>query len=550
MDVSEFDYIIVGAGSAGCVLADRLSASGKHSVLVLEAGGTDSRFWIKVPLGYAFTFFDAAVNWRYSAEPDEGLNGRAAYWPRGKVVGGSGSINAMAYLRGLPHDFDDWERAGATGWNAETVWATYDRLERHCETGADGSRVFRGDGALVVSDLGERMHPFSRRFLEAAEEIGFPLTKDMNGRSPEGFSYYRSNVHRGRRWSSADAFLRPALRRSNVQLVSTVPVDKILILDGRAIGVQYRRGGELATVHARREVIVSAGAVNTPQLLQLSGIGPGELLQSVGIDVVQDLREVGRGLQDHLTISHYFEASEPTLNSRLSGKLGQFRAGLQYLLMRSGPLSVPVNQVGGFVRSSPDEPVPDLQAYCNPASYSIRSDGQPVIDPEPGFLLCGQPCRPTSRGEIRITSSDPTVPPLLQPNSLSTEKDRADAVKALHLIRALALAPTMRRVTVACKGPDVKRMSDDEMLANFREKAVTNYHPTCTCRMGRDAGDSVLDSRLRVHGVEGLRVVDASAFPNITSGNTNAPTMMLALRAADLILEDARAGETGGHSAA
>jgi len=535
----EFDYIVVGAGSAGCVLADRLSEKPNTTVLLIEAGGSDRRFWIKVPAGYGSTYADPRVNWRYTAEKDPGKNDQAAYWPRGKVIGGSSSINAMAYVRGLAHDFDDWENAGATGWNWASARTTYERLERVCEPAPDGKDRLRGDGPVWVSDLRQHMHPFTDHFLAAARELGWPVIEDMNGPADEGLTYYRSAVRRGVRYSAADAFLRPALKRGTVKLVTKALVERVDIVDGRAVGVAYRVGGTQVRAAARREVILSGGAINSPQLLQLSGIGPAAHLQSLGIDVVKNLPEVGRGLQDHLALTHQFTANLPTLNAVLGNWLGRLWAGVQYLGTRKGPLSVPVNQVGGFVRSQQAMAAPDMQIYCNPISYAFDSRGKPRVEGRTGYSLCVQPCRPTSRGDIRIASPDPAVPPSIQPNSLATEKDRNDAVTASKLLKALAMTKTLAGVTANRDAPDITAMDDAQMLENFRVRSNTNYHPTCTCRMGTNETDSVLDERLSVHGLRGLRVVDASAFPNITSGNTNAPTMMLAMRAADLILEDA-----------
>ena len=531
----EFDFIVVGAGSAGCVLADRLSESLGYKVLLIEAGGSDGRFWIKVPLGYGFTYADSKVNWCYTAAPDPGLGGRQAYWPRGRVLGGSSSINAMAYVRGLPHDFDDWEAAGAMGWNWASAQKTFNRIER-TSTNGTGS----GNGPLHISQPTDGMHPFSANFMDAAIDLGWPVLSDMNTAPQEGLAYFQSTLRNGRRWSTADAFLRPALKRGNVKLVQNALVEKLDITEGKVTGVRYRIGARQITAHARREVILSAGAINTPQLLQLSGFGPAEVLKSHGIDVIRDLGQVGQGLQDHLAISHHFIANEPTLNSRLGWKIGQYLAGVQYLLRRKGPLSVPVNQVGGFVRSGTDRDVPDMQVYCNPLAYSANSNGAPLMDREPGFVLSVQPCRPTSRGRVVVASADPAQAPIIQPNSLATNHDQDEAIRAGRLLQELAAAPSIEAKTKAAKAPDVSAMNDAELLENFRARAATNFHPTCTCRMGHDASDSVLDHRLRVHGVPGLRVVDASAFPNVTSGNTNAPTIMLAMRGADLILEDAR----------
>ncbi len=535
----EFDFIIIGAGSAGCVLADKLTACGRHRVLLVEAGGSDLHPWVKIPLGYGFTFSDPAVNWRYTAAPDPGLQGREGYWPRGKVIGGSSSINAMAYMRGLPHDFDDWQAAGATGWGWDTVRPSFETLESNDEPAADGTRQRRGSGPVLVTDMRERMHPFTRNFLNAAQEMGWPVQDDLNADPGEGLGYVRSTVRGGRRWSAADAFLRPALKRPNLHVVRNALVEKILLKGRRATGIRFRRGGKTAEARAAREVILSAGAVNSPQLLQLSGIGPAEMLKSHGLEVQHHLPEVGRGLQDHLAVSHFFWANAATLNASLGSRAGQMAAGLRYLLTRRGPLSVPVNQCSGFARTE-GAALPDVQVYCNPASYATLPNGKPQVDRNSGFLLCVQPCRPTSRGEISLRSANPAEAPLIQPNSLATEEDRSTALRASRLLQQLAATPAITSVTRARRAPDIADMDDTALLEDFRARAGTVYHPSCTCRMGTDASTSVLDGRLRVHGLAGLRVIDASAFPNITSGNTNAPTMMLAARAADMVLEDTK----------
>ncbi len=546
MTSETYDYIIVGAGSAGCVLAEQLTACGRHKVLILEAGGSDRKFWIKTPLGYGKTFDDPSVNWCYEAEPDAGLNGRRAFWPRGKVIGGSSSINAMAYLRGLPHDFDDWELAGARGWGWDVVRRTYETIETQTAVASDGSRNQRGTGPLWVNDLRDQMHPFRRRFMDAATDMGWPVRGTLNGDDADGITHMQSTVRGGKRWSAADAFLRPALKRDNLRLMSGVMVERVDVVDGRASGVTFVRGDRRITAHARGEVILSAGAINSPQLLQLSGIGAPDHLASLGIDVTANVPEVGRGLQDHLGVSHFYHATEPTLNTVLGRGIGQMMAGIRYVMTRRGPLAVPVNQVSGFVHSTPDAPVADLQIYCNPMSYTTDNNGKVGIDSTAGFLLCAQPCRPTSRGEIMAKTANPIDAPAIRPNSLSTNHDCAMAIRAGRILKQLAETPTLAAVTKTRLSPDVTVMDDDAMLENFRATAGTIFHPTSTCRMGRDVTDSVLDHRLRVHGVRGLRVVDASAFPNVTSGNTNAPVMMLAARGAALILEDARhAGAKG-----
>ncbi len=536
-DQLETDYVIIGAGSAGCVMAARLSENGRNDVTLVEAGGSDSNLFIKIPVGYAYTFTNKNVNWCYETEPDAGLNGRNVFWPRGRVVGGSSSINAMAYMRGLPRDFDDWEHAGGTGWNWSAARALYERMETRNEPGKKGRKGAYGSGPVWVSDVREEMHPFSSQFLDAGQELGWPTLDDLNGRGTTGLGFYRSTVRNGRRWSAADAFLRPALKRDNLNLIRRALVTKILVENGRAIGISYEQGGKTRILKARRDVILSAGAVNSPQLMMLSGIGPASDLKSHGIDVVHDLPEVGKGMQDHLAITHSFRASKPTLNAVLGYHARRILCSMQYVLTRTGPLSVPVNQVGGYVASQEDQPE-DMQLFCNPLVYETKATGIPHVGPEPGFILSAQPSRPTSRGEITLRSSDPKDTPRIQPNSVSTEADQNAAIRAGHVLRGLLKTAPMMDALHPDEQPPLLTMSDEDMLADYRERASTVFHASCTCRMGRDATDSVVDANLRVHGLQGLRIVDASAFPNVTSGNTNAPVMMLAMGAADRILAE------------
>ena len=517
--MSEYDYSIVGAGSAGCVLAEGLTSDPRHRVLVLEAGGSDGRFWIRVPLGYAFAHRDPTLTVACEAEPDEGLALRRAVWPRGRVLGGCSSVNAMTYMRGLPHDFEDWAASGARGWDWPAVRATFQRLEA---------------GPVHVGDLSADMHPFAAHFLRAARELQWPILDDLN-LGYAGIGRYRSTVRAGRRWSAADAFLRPALRRRGLRVELRAQVERVLVEDGVAVGVAYRQRGRLHLVRARREVILSAGAVHTPQLLQLSGIGPGALLQSHGIPVVNAQARVGRGLQDHLAITYSFAARAETLNTVLGDRIRRIGSGLHYLATRRGPLSVPVNQVGGYVAT--DGGAPDVQLYCNPIVYSMGARG-PHVGRAAGYILSAQPCRPTSRGRIEIRSPEVTDEPLIQPDSLRTPEDRRGAVRAGRILAALSRTETLRQVCKEAIGPDPARLDDAMLLDDFRRRAGTVFHPCCTCAMGDDPARSALDPRLRVRGMGRLRVVDASAFPNITSGNTNAPTLMLAARAAEIILED------------
>jgi choline dehydrogenase len=532
--VESFDYVIVGAGSAGCVLADRLSASGRDSVLVLEAGGSDARFWIKVPIGYGFTFADARVNWKYQARASAGLNGRTMYWPRGRVIGGSSSINALVYCRGIPQDFDDWRDLGNVGWGWEDVRPYFERSERRVDSGGRA----RTAGALDVKDVTPSLHPIGRQWLEAARELGLPVSEDFNGPHPEGLGRYEITVREGRRWSAADAFLRPAARRANVKVATGAWASRLRCVGRRVEGVEFFRGDQRDYVRANRAVILCAGAVNSPQLLQLSGIGPARTLSEHGIEVVLDNPAVGGHLQDHLAVVYSFKASRPTLNDELHSPFRQALAGARYLLARSGHLSLSVNQFGGFLRANPAAGRPDVQLYFNPVTYAPGDAARARIrvDPFSGFCLCFQPTRPTSTGRIDIASADFRAAPAIEPKYLSTEKDVADVAHGGRLMRAIARTRAMQSLIREPIAPDLTRMSDEELVADFRARAATVYHPVGTCRMGPTPADSVVDPQLRMHGVERLRVVDASVFPTVTSANTHAPTLMVAQKAADLIM--------------
>lgn len=536
--MEEFDYIIVGAGSAGCVLADRLSSDGRNRVLVIEAGGSDRRLWIKLPIGYGRIFFDERVNWKYETEADKGTNGRKSYWPRGKVLGGSSSINALVYFRGLPNDFDDWKAAGATGWGWDDVRPEFEKIERRIAI--DGAVT--GNGPVAVSDVTDRAHKANRFFFHASQQVGLPQTQDFNGISPEGVGYYQLNTQNGMRWSAADAFLRPALKRPNVKLVKNAVVEQVLFHGKKATGVAYKQGCGVVQAKARKEVILSAGAVNSPQLLQLSGIGPGSLLQEMGIETVHANDAVGGNLQDHIAVSYFYKATEPTLNNELAPWYGKVWAGMKYVLARRGPLSLSVNQCGGFVRSSADAPHADMQLYFNPVTYTTAPVGKrPIINPDPfaGFIISFQPSRPTSRGRIDIHTPHATDRPRIQPRYLTTNKDLEDVIAGGRLVKSMVLADSMRPLIKEAMPPSLETMSDDEIVADFRERCGTVFHPVSTCAMGDNPETSVVDSDLKVRGVEGLRVVDASVFPNITSGNTNAPTIMVAHKAATAILQNA-----------
>jgi choline dehydrogenase len=537
--IESFDFVVIGAGSAGCVVANRLSESGRHSVLVLEAGGSDRTFNIRVPIGYGRCFTDPKVNWMYEAQPDPGTNGRSGYWPRGKVLGGSGSINALVHMRGLPQDYDDWESVGNPGWGWTDLLPYFNRMEDHCWGASDhhGS-----GGPLHITDVSARTHPLCQHYIEACAAIGYPYTADFNGAQPEGVGIYQVLTRNGLRESTATAYLRPALKRSNITLRTHRHVTRILFEGTRATGVAYRdkRGAEV-NVRAAKSVVLSGGAVNSPQLLQLSGIGPRALLERHRIPVLLDAPAVGRHLQDHLGISYFYRSHVPTLNNELSPWFGKLKAALQYLIHRTGPLSMSVNQGGGFVRSDPGQTTPNLQLYFTPASYTTSLGPQrKLLQPDPfaAFLLAFNACRPTSRGYVEIKSNDPFVAPAIHPCYLTTDKDIAEAQSGIRLLRRLAATRPLADVIAGELLPGSDVQTDDELLHDFRQRSGTVYHPTCTCRMGPDPRTSAVDARLRVHGVSGLRIMDASVFPAITSGNTNTPTIMVAEKGASLILED------------
>ncbi|MEO0682523.1 MAG: GMC family oxidoreductase N-terminal domain-containing protein [Pseudomonadota bacterium] len=539
-----FDYVVVGAGSAGAVLAARLSEDGTRSVLVLEAGGSDLHPWIQLPIGYGRTYYDARLNWKYLTEPVPGLNGKRSYWPRGKVMGGSSSINAMVYVRGHPQDFEDWKAAGATGWGWDDVAPVYKRMERWSR-GADAHRG--GDGALAVQDIAGDVHPLCDAYLAAAQESGLDRIDDYNGARMEGAFHYQLTTRGGRRASTARCHLRPALGRGNLTLVTRAQVTGLRFDGARVAGVEYRVGGRAegraVVARARAEVLLCAGAVNTPQLMLLSGLGPGAALQAMGIEARRDLPAVGRHLQDHVGVDVHFRSRVPTLNQVLRPWTGRLAAGLRYALTRRGPLSLSINQAGGFVRTREGLSAPNLQVYFSPVSYTRAPQGtRPMMspDPFPGFLIGYSSCRPASRGRVALGSPDPFEAPAIQPAYFDDPQDLAEAVEAARWVRRLAQAPSLARVIEDefSPGPDVR--SDAQMEAFVRDAAWTVFHPCGTCRIGAGPADSVVDARLRVHGVPGLRVIDASIFPNITSGNINAPVIMAAERAADLILEDAR----------
>jgi choline dehydrogenase len=539
-DAQTYDFVIVGAGSAGCVVAERLSANGRFSVLVLEAGGTDRRFFVQMPLGYGKCFFDPAVNWNYKTEPDPGLGGNADHWPRGKLLGGSSSINAMVWMRGDQADYDEWAAQGNAGWSWSDVLPAFKAIEDN-QAGADD---WRGVGGPVhVTRCDDAVHPLAHRYLEAAQQAGLPFNPDFNGAAQEGVGIYQISTKNGRRMSTARAFLRPAMRRPNVRVETKALATRILFEGKRAMGVEYEQHGLRHIARAGREIILSGGSVNDPQLLQLSGVGPADHLRQLGIEIVHANENVGRNLQDHVGINYTFKGRQATLNQLLRPWWGKALVGLQYLLLRSGPLSLSMNNAGGFFRTDPTLARPNMQLYFQAFSTVIPKAGErPILtpDPWPGFSIGLSNCRPSSRGEIMIRSNDARVHPKIVANQLSTDHDTREMLAAVKFVRTIAAQPALKDLIVEeiLPGPTVQ--SDDDLIADFRRRSGTVYHPVSTCRMGPDAETSVVDARLRVHGIEKLRVIDAAIFPENITGNTNAPAIMTGWKGAEIVLEDNR----------
>jgi len=527
------DFIVIGAGSAGCVLANRLTASGHHSVLLLEAGPRDRSIWIHIPIGYGKTMFHPVYNWGFYTDPEPGMNGRRIYWPRGRGLGGSSSINGLIYVRGQPQDYDRWEALGNRGWAWKDVLPYFLRLEANSR----GASEFHGaDGPQACSDIGAK-HELMEAIIRAANELGFPANDDFNGARQEGVGYYQLFTRKGWRSSSATGYLRPAERRGNLRVETNAHVVRILFDGTRAVGVRYRQGRVEKDVRASREVILSAGALQSPQLLQLSGVGPAQLLRSLGIAPVKDLPGVGENLQDHLQLRVMYKCAKPiTTNDDLASLWRSMRIGLQWILNRSGPLAIGINQGGLFARVLPESATPDVQFHF--ATLSAELAG---AKPHPwsGFTMSVCQLRPESRGTVRIRSADPFEPPSMRPNYLATELDRRCAVAGIKLARSLAATNALRPYAAAEYRPGPEARSDEDLLAFARDFGATIFHPSGSCRMGSDSM-AVVDERLRVLGVSGLRVVDCSIMPVLVSGNTAAPALMIAEKASDMILEDVR----------
>jgi choline dehydrogenase len=527
------DYIVVGAGSAGCAVAARLSEDPSVRVLLLEAGARDRNPWLHVPIGYAKTMYHPTLSWNLKTEPEPELEGRSIPWPRGRVLGGSSAINGLIYIRGQHADYDHWRQLGCTGWSFEDVLPYFRRAEDQ-ERGADA--LHGKGGPLAVSDLRDQS-ALARAFIDAAVELGLPRNDDFNGPEQEGAGFYQVTARGGWRCSAATAYLRPARNRPNLMVVTGAEANRLILEGRRAVGVAWRQGGVAREARAAREVILCGGAIASPRLMLLSGIGPAAELAALGIDVAHDLPQVGRNLQDHFQARMVFRCTRRvTLNERKASLIGSLGMGLQFALFRRGPLTISAGTAGLFARVLPGSATPDVQFHFIP--FSADRPGT-VLHPFPGFTISVCQLRPESRGTITLADADPATPTRIRANYLSTETDRRCMVEGLKLTRRLAATRAMSAWIAAehIPGPDAD--GDEALLAHARRTGTTIFHPSGTCRMGSDPA-SVVDTELRVRGIDGLRVADASIMPTVVSGNTNAACIMIGEKAADLIRAAAR----------
>lgn len=530
-----FDFIVVGAGSAGCVLAARLSESGRYRVLLLEAGGRDTSPWIHIPAGYAKTFVNPRVNWLSESEPEPNLNNRVMYQPRGKVLGGTSSINGTVYIRGNRADYDEWSRLGCEGWDFNSVLPHF----RKAEDNARGADEFHGiGGPLHVSNPPE--WELGKLLLEACAQAGIPSNPDFNGVEQEGSGFYQTTTKAGRRWSTARGYLRPAQSRSNLKILTDAHATRVLIEHGKAVGVEFRRSDGLSTAFANGEIIVSGGAFGSPQLLLLSGVGPGQHLQTMGIPVANDLPGVGSNLQEHFALSCAWQINRPLSMNHLRNSIPhQLVAGLKYILSHGGPLAGTGFYAGAFVRSDAKLERPDLQLHLIAWSTMSRSARKVIPHPFPAFSISAWHLRPDGRGTVRLKSRDPLAQPEIRFNFLHTRYDVQAIIAGIRVAREIASQSALKDLVVdeIFPGPQVR--TDEQLLEDARKRGVATLHPVGTCAMGHGP-NAVVDPRLRVRGIVGLRVVDASIMPSIVAGNTNAPTIMIAEKASDMILADAK----------
>ena len=531
--MKQFDFIIIGAGSAGCVLANKLSKSGKHKVLLLEAGPSDNRFWIKVPIGYGKVFYDQRVNWKYTTAPEPHLNNRSIYWPRGKVLGGSSSINAMVYVRGHPNDFNEWGQA-APGWSWSDVLPYFKRSETW--EGVDQTGLRGKSGPLSVQNS-RLTRDVVDKWVDAAVDAGYKRNPDYNGADQEGVGYFQLTMKGGRRCSSAAAYLAPARTRKNLSIITAAQVEKVVIAEGRATGVQIRRHQRVENISANAEVILSAGAIGSPQLLMLSGIGAGGELSAQGIEVLSDLPGVGKNLQDHLQARPVFKTTLSTVNTEINSYLKKGLIAAKYAFTQRGPMTMAASLGTGFLKTEAHLETPDIQFHIQPWSALKPADGPHKFS---AFTASVLQLRPESAGHLTLSSANIDDHPEIHPNYLSTDTDCRTIVKGIQIARRIAQSEPLKSHITEEYAPGVGVALEDEVatLEWARQTSVTIYHPTGTCKMGIDPM-AVVDPSLKVKGIRGLRVADASIMPRIVSGNTNAPAIMIGEKASQLVLEDA-----------
>ena len=530
----DFDYIIVGAGTSGCLLANRLSADSKNKVLLLEAGGKDDYFWIRVPVGYLFTMNNPRTDWCFSTEASPGLNGRSLNYPRGKVLGGCSSINGMIYMRGQARDYDHWRQLGNSGWGWDEALKYFKRSEGHV---LGENEMHGGNGEWRVE--GQRLSwEILDAFRDAAAETGIPNTNDFNTGNNEGCGYFEVNQKQGVRWSAANAFLHPIKSRANLTILTESHVNKLQFEGNKVIGVRFWRGNDLFEASVSGEIILASGAIGSPQIMQASGISSGTLSQKIGIQNIIELPGVGENLQDHLQMRLVFKVKNTkTLNLRANSLFGKIGMGLEYFLFKRGPMTMAPSQLGGFAKSDKNKETPNLQYHIQPLSTEKLGD---PLHPFEAFTASVCNLRPESRGHVHIKTQDSREPPKIQPDYLSDPADRKVAADAIKLTRKIVSSPAMKKFEPEEFKPGIEFASDDDLAREAGNIGTTIFHPVGTCKMGPSSDNmAVVDERLKVHGIRGLRVVDASVMPTITSGNTNSPTLMIAEKASEMILEDA-----------